>query len=66
MDEHDSNQEKKQERKRSLTEVTLQWLAEKFRRTERIKEELKSGTYHVDSNKVAEAILNGAEPPGKH
>jgi anti-sigma28 factor (negative regulator of flagellin synthesis) len=62
-DEHDN--EPKQGRKRGLTSVALQWIADKMRRTERIKEELQRGTYQVDSNKIAEAILNGDAQP-KH
>lgn len=46
-------------RKRGITSLTLQWLSEKLRRTERIKEALNKGTYQVDTSKVAEAILNG-------
>jgi anti-sigma28 factor (negative regulator of flagellin synthesis) len=61
----DNNNKPKQERKRGLTSVALQWLAEKMRRTERIKEELQRGTYQVDSSKIAEAILNGDAQP-KH
>jgi anti-sigma28 factor (negative regulator of flagellin synthesis) len=45
-------------RKRGLTSVTLQWLAEKFRRAQRIKSELSTGKYQIDSDKVARAILN--------
>jgi Anti-sigma-28 factor, FlgM len=45
-------------RKRGLTSVTLQWLAEKFRRAQRIKSELSNGKYQVDTDKVARAILN--------
>jgi anti-sigma28 factor (negative regulator of flagellin synthesis) len=62
-DEH--NNQPKPARKRGLTSVALQWLAEKMRRTERIKEELERGTYQVDSSKIAEAILNGDAQP-KH
>jgi anti-sigma28 factor (negative regulator of flagellin synthesis) len=45
-------------RKRSLTEVTLGWLAERLRKTEKIKAELEKGNYKVDTEKVASAILN--------
>jgi anti-sigma28 factor (negative regulator of flagellin synthesis) len=45
-------------RKRGLTSLTIQWLAEKFRRAEKIKEELSQGTYQVDSDKVAKAIID--------
>lgn len=62
MDDNNS-QPPKSERKRGLTSVTLQWIAEKLRRTAKIKEELERGTYRVDSNKVAEAILNGENAP---
>ena len=62
MDDNNS-QQPKPARKRGLTSVTLQWIAEKLRRTAQIKEELERGTYRVDSNKVAEAILNGENAP---
>lgn len=45
-------------RRRGLTSVTLQWLAEKFRRAQNIKNQLSNGTYTVDSDKIAKAILN--------
>jgi len=45
-------------RKRSLTALTLDWLAERLRRSERIKSELESGSYSVDSKKVAASLLN--------
>ena len=54
----DSNSEQPKPRPRSTTSIALGWIAEKLRRSERIKEQLKSGTYSVDSSKVAEAILN--------
>jgi anti-sigma28 factor (negative regulator of flagellin synthesis) len=57
MDEQD-NKTPKEGRRRGLTSVALQWIADKLRRTERIKEELQRGTYQVDSNKIAQAILN--------
>ena len=46
-------------RKRSLTEITLGWIAERVRRAETIKSQLESGSYKVDSNKIANAIANG-------
>lgn len=54
----DSNSDQAKPRPRSATSIALGWIAEKLRRSERIKEQLKSGTYSVDSSKVAEAILN--------
>jgi anti-sigma28 factor (negative regulator of flagellin synthesis) len=54
----DSNSEQPKRRPRSATSIALGWIAEKLRRSERIKEQLKSGAYSVDSTKIAEAILN--------
>lgn len=54
----ESKSEEKKPRKRSLTEITLTWLAERVRRAEKIKEEVNKGTYTVDSQKIASAILN--------
>jgi hypothetical protein len=44
--------------RRSPTLLKLQWLAERVRKMERIKSEVGSGTYSVDSNLVAKAMLN--------
>jgi anti-sigma28 factor (negative regulator of flagellin synthesis) len=57
----DENKISNPPRRRGLTSLTLEWLAEKFRRTERIKEALNKGTYEVDSSKVAEAMLNSEQ-----
>jgi anti-sigma28 factor (negative regulator of flagellin synthesis) len=57
MSDNGSNQQRPP-RKRGFTALTLEWIAEKFRRTERIKDALNRGTYQVDSNAVAKAILN--------
>lgn len=52
--ENSSNQKPK---KRSLTELTLGWLAERLRRSDEIKEAVKNGTYEVDSEKLASKIV---------
>jgi anti-sigma28 factor (negative regulator of flagellin synthesis) len=55
---NDDNQSNgKPPRRRGLTSLTLQWLSEKLRRTDKIKQELSSGTYQVDSAKVAQAMI---------
>lgn len=46
-------------RKRSLTEITLGWLAERMRKAETIKAQLENGKYKIDSDKIANAIANG-------
>ena len=45
-------------RVRGVTSMSLEWLAERLRKAEKIKEKLAKGTYKVDSNKLAKAILN--------
>ncbi len=45
-------------RKRSLTSLTLQWLSERLRRSEDIKQRVESGDYQLDSGKVAAALAN--------
>lgn len=45
-------------RKRSLTDITLGWIADRLRRAEKIKEQVQSGTYKVNNDKVAASILN--------
>ncbi len=45
-------------RKRSLTDITLGWLAERLRKAEKIKADIQSGAYQIDSQKIASAILN--------
>jgi|688.fasta_scaffold2444401_1 hypothetical protein len=57
MSDNADNGEKRP-RKKGLTSLTLEWIAEKFRRAERIKDALNKGTYEVDSSKVAKAMLN--------
>lgn len=53
----DNNAEQKP-RKRSLTELTLGWLAERLRKSDEIKEAVRQGTYSLDTKKVAESIVN--------
>ena len=47
-----------QGKKRSLTSITLGWIAERVRRAERIKAQVDSGSYQVDTAKVAASIVN--------
>ncbi|RMG41178.1 MAG: flagellar biosynthesis anti-sigma factor FlgM [Candidatus Dadabacteria bacterium] len=54
---HSNHSGKPPERMKSLTSLTLGWLAEKVRKTEEIKSKLASGNYRVESEKVAAAIL---------
>lgn len=48
-------------RPRAMTTLKLQWLAERLRKAENIKQAIAAGTYHVDSRLVARAVL-GLEP----
>lgn len=48
-------------KKRSLTSLSLQWLAERMRKAERIKAELAAGRYRVSSAEVAESLVS--DPP---
>lgn len=53
-----STNEKQQPRKRGLTSLTLKWISEKLRRSEQIKEKIERGEYKLDSQKIANSILN--------
>lgn len=53
-----SNNSNKAPRRKGITSLTLQWLADKLRRADKIKDELSRGTYKVDSAKVAQAIVS--------
>lgn len=46
------------QKKRSVTSLTLGWLAERLRRTELLKEKVQNGQYDVDSSKIAASIAN--------
>jgi anti-sigma28 factor (negative regulator of flagellin synthesis) len=56
MADETSNPESKP-RKRGLTSVMLGWLAERMRRAENIKLQIESGTYQVDSEKIAASLV---------
>ncbi len=45
-------------RVRKPTLLKLQWLAERARKCEVIRQQVANGTYRVDSEAVAKAILN--------
>lgn len=45
-------------RRRSPTLLKLQWLAERVRKCEKIKNEIARGSYRVDSRAVAKRLLN--------
>jgi anti-sigma28 factor (negative regulator of flagellin synthesis) len=52
-------QQETPKKKRSLTELTLGWIADRLRKSEELKASIESGKYNVDSKKVAERIING-------
>lgn len=45
-------------RKRKVTHIALDWLAQRLRRCEEIKAEIESGGYSVETEKVARSIAN--------
>lgn len=45
-------------RGRRVTDIALQWLAQRLRKSEEIKRQVSSGSYSVDSSKVAASIIN--------
>ena len=51
-------EENKKPRQRSLTSLTLNWMAERVRRAERIKKQVAKGKYKVNSEEIAAAIIN--------
>lgn len=54
----ENSEGKQPSRKRGLTSLTLAWLSEKLRRAEDLKEQVKSGVYQVDSEKLAASLVN--------
>lgn len=44
-------------RPRAMTTLKLQWLAERVRKTDKIKKAIAEGNYHPDSKLVAKSIL---------
>lgn len=51
------NAPRKNFRRRSPTMLKLQWLAERLRKIDRIKEQLAAGTYSANSSDVAKSVL---------
>ena len=51
-----SNENPPSKRKRGLTSLTLEWLAERFRKMERIKNQIAEGKYDVSTEKVARSL----------
>ncbi len=47
-------------RVRSLTQMTLTWLAERLRKQQKVKESVKNGNYQVSSQTIAKSMLNSA------
>ena len=44
-------------RRRSLTSLTLNWLADRMRKAERLKSAVESGEYRVNSEDLARIIV---------
>ncbi len=52
---------KKNPRKRSMTSVALNWLTERMRRAEELKQAVSSGTYKVPTAEVARKLVTPEE-----
>ena len=61
MSENQGSRNTSGQKRRSVTSVTLGWIAERIRKAERLKELVNSGSYTVDSEKVARSISNEEE-----
>lgn len=57
MDSENNNSNNSGGRKRSLTSIALGWVADRLRRCEELKEQINTGTYEVDNEKIASAIV---------
>ncbi|MCB0317364.1 MAG: flagellar biosynthesis anti-sigma factor FlgM [Bdellovibrionales bacterium] len=42
---------------KNLTSLSLNWLADKLRKKERLQEKIANGEYSVDSQKIAESMV---------
>jgi anti-sigma28 factor (negative regulator of flagellin synthesis) len=51
-------QQEPQKKKRSLTELTLGWIADRLRKSDELKQSIESGNYSVDSKKIAQSIVS--------
>jgi anti-sigma28 factor (negative regulator of flagellin synthesis) len=49
------------QRKRSFTSLTLNWIADRVRHTQELKEKIASGAYKVDSKTIAASIVDPAK-----
>lgn len=48
------------QRVRSLTSMTLNWIADRLRKTQTVKKALDKGQYQVSSEKIAQSMLNSS------
>jgi|GEM_PF-3767715 len=54
----ESLEDKMKERPFSGTLLKLKWFAEQFRTSKKIQGDIRSGSYKVDNEKLAKALLN--------
>jgi anti-sigma28 factor (negative regulator of flagellin synthesis) len=48
-------------RVRSLTSMTLNWLADRLRKTQSVKKAVVTGEYQISSEKIAKSMLSSSE-----
>ena len=53
----DNKSEESIPRKRSLTSLTLNWLAERMRKAERVRSAIEKGHYKINSEDLAKSIV---------
>ncbi|MCB0310584.1 MAG: flagellar biosynthesis anti-sigma factor FlgM [Bdellovibrionales bacterium] len=58
MENNQNNSDEKPVRRRSLTSISLGWVADRLRRAEQIKQEISSGSYKIDTAKVAASMVS--------